>query len=95
MTELGLITYFKPSDNVELKNRTFSSPNDDLKTINEINSKYSGIIISMYLGDSNIKIFSDQRPLNNAFIPTKSRIQYKFDSNISFLIPLIKQYNEI
>lgn len=95
LTELGLITYFKPSDNIELKNRTFSSPNDDLKTINEINSKYSGIIISMYLNDDNIKIFSEQRPLSEAFIPTKSRIQYKFDSNLSSLIPLIKQYREI
>ena len=95
LTELGLITYFKPSDNIELKNRTFSSPNDDLKTINEINSKYSGIIISMYLKDDNIKIFSEQRPLKEAFIPTKSRIQYKFDSNLSSLIPLIKQYGEI
>jgi len=95
LTELGLITYFKPSDNIELKNRTFSSPNDDLKTINEINSKYSGIIISMDLKDNNIKIFSEQRPLSEAFIPTKSRIQYKFDSNLSSLIPLIKQYREI
>ncbi|WP_301052048.1 hypothetical protein [Lactobacillus hominis] len=95
LTELGLITYFKPSANIELKNRTFSSPNDDLKTINEINSKYSGIIISMDLKDNNIKIFSEQRPLSEAFIPTKSRIQYKFDSNLSSLIPLIKQYREI
>lgn len=95
LTELGLITYFKPSDNIALKSRTFNAPNDDLKTINEINSKYSGIIISMYLNDDNIKIFSEQRPLSEAFIPTKSRIQYKFDSNLSSLIPLIKQYREI
>lgn len=95
LTELGLITYFKPSDNIALKSRTFNAPNDDLKTINEINSKYSGIIISMYLNDDNIKIFSEQRPLSEAFIPTKSRIQHKFDSNLSSLIPLIKQYREI
>lgn len=98
LTELGLITYFKPSDNIELKGRTFSAPNDDLKTINEINSKYSGIIITMDLNNKNnenIKIFSEQRPLSEAFIPTKSRIQYKFDSNLSSLIPLIKQYREI
>lgn len=98
LTELGLITYFKPSDNIELKGRTFSALNDDLKTINEINSKYSGIIITMDLNNKNnenIKIFSEQRPLSEAFIPTKSRIQYKFDSNLSSLIPLIKQYREI
>ena len=101
LAELGLITYFKPSDNIELKGRTFSAPNDDLKTINEINSKYSGIIITMDLNNKNnknnenIKIFSEQRPLSEAFIPTKSRIQYKFDSNLSSLIPLIKQYREI
>lgn len=95
LAELGLITYFKPSDNIEFKSRIFSAPNNNLKTINEINSKYSGIIISMYLDDSNIKIFSEQRPLSEAFIPTKSRIQYKFDSNLSSLIPMIKQYGEI
>lgn len=95
LTELGLITYFKPSDNIALQSRTFSAPNDDLKTINEINSKYSGIIISMDMYNDNIKIFSEKRPLNEAFTPTKSRIQYKFDSNLSSLIPLIKQYGEI
>ncbi len=95
MAELGLITFFRPSDNIEFKNRIFSSSNNDLKTINEINAKYSGVIISMYLNDNNIKIFSGQRALNEAFIPAKSRIQYRFDSKLSFMISFLKQYKEI
>ncbi|QNQ82974.1 hypothetical protein FP435_00280 (plasmid) [Lactobacillus sp. PV037] len=92
ITELALITFFKPSDNVELKNRKFSASNNDLKIINEINLKYNGVLVYMNIIDENIKMFSQERPLGEAFIPSKNIIQYKFDSTFSFLIPFIKQY---
>ena len=95
LAELSLITYFKPSDNKELKNRIFSKPNEDLKIISEINKKYSGVIVSLYLKEDNIKIFSERRSLEDAFDPRKYRIQYKFDTNLSFMIPIVKQYKEI
>ena len=78
----------------EIKLRKYSSLHKLFYGL-EINAKYSGVIISMYLNDNNIKIFSGQRALNEAFIPAKSRIQYRFDSKLSFMISFLKKYKEI
>ncbi|HJF53834.1 MAG TPA: hypothetical protein K8W06_01610 [Limosilactobacillus coleohominis] len=95
LAELALITYFRPSDNVEFKKRIFSEDNNDLKSISKIDQKYNGIIVTLDCNEFNIEIYSQKRKGSDSFIPENEVIQCKFDKEIDFIKSQLRQYRNI